>query len=85
MTLIDGVIVAKKRVLIIQSIYLVDSTVVSASVIIITRNKEDHREKPEQNNDYQIIDPLKTMAEQMIIDSHLVREYERIFLPMEHW
>ena len=75
----------KKRVLIIQSIYLVDSTVVSASVIIITRNKEDHREKPEQNNDYQIIDTLKTMAEQMIIDSHLVREYERIFLPMEHW
>ncbi len=29
--------------------------------------------------------PFVTMAVQMIIDSHLVREYEITFLPMEHW
>ena len=32
------------------------------------------------NNDYQITDPFKTMALQMIVDSHLVREYEKTFL-----
>ena len=41
-------------------------------------------QKVEHNNDSKIIVPFTTMAVQMIIDIHLVREYERTFLPMEH-
>jgi hypothetical protein len=42
-------------------------------------------EKAEYNNGYQIIDPFMKMALQTIIDIHLVREYEKTFLSMEHW
>jgi hypothetical protein len=38
--------------------------------------------KVEHNsNDWQLLVPFTTMAVQMIIDSHLVREYERTFPP----
>lgn len=48
------------------------------------RITQDDHQKIEHDNDKKLLVPFTAMAVQTIIDNHLVREYERIFLPMEH-